>query len=178
MPTIQFKATPYTIGDTTLVSLPTAASAQLPSRGMVLVEGTVNGSPFKIPLEPDGRGGHWLQLEGMLESGKPVEIAMEPSKEWPEPTIPADIQAALKADDTARATWSATTPMARWDWLRWINATNNQETRQRRVSVAVSKLRNGSRRPCCFNRNMCCDPAVSKNGVLLVAATATATDLL
>jgi hypothetical protein len=81
--------------------------------------------------------------------------------------VPADLNEALAFDPQANALWVKITPMARWDWLRWIRATNNQETRNRRIEVALSKLNAGERRPCCFNRNSCTEPEVSKNGVLI-----------
>ena len=31
--------------------------------------------------------------------------------------------------------WKAITPMARWEWVRWVNATVNRDTRKRRVEV-------------------------------------------
>src|SRR3954447_26315941 len=65
MSTINFEAELFRIGSWTLLRLPKSASAQLPSRGMAMVEGTINGSPFKapLPLEPDGRGSHWLRVD-------------------------------------------------------------------------------------------------------------------
>jgi hypothetical protein len=87
--------------------------------------------------------------------------------EWPEPEVPADLVKALAFDPQANALWEKITPMARWDWLRWIRATNNQETRSRRIEVALSKLNAGERRPCCFNRDLCTEPEVSKNGALI-----------
>ena len=84
-----------------------------------------------------------------------------------EPEVPADIMKALAADSRAHALWQKVTPMARWEWIRWIRATNRQETRIRRIEVACSKLKAGTRRPCCFNRNLCTEPDVSNNGVLL-----------
>jgi len=51
--------------------------------------------------------------------------------------------------------------------MRWIRATKNDDTRKRRIEVALSKLTAGMRRPCCFNRNLCTEPSVSHNGVLL-----------
>jgi len=81
-----------------------------------------------------------------------------------------NIAAALAADPQARTLWTAVTPMARWEWIRWIRATNRVETRNRRIEVAVSKLRAGERRPCCFNSSMCTEPTVSKNGALLEPA--------
>jgi hypothetical protein len=32
----------------------------LPSRGMNMVCGRINGQPFQAAAEPDGSGGHWL----------------------------------------------------------------------------------------------------------------------
>lgn len=172
MATINFKAEPSKVGPHTIVRLPGSASAKLPSRGMVMVKGSVNGARFQAPLEPDGKGSHWLKVDGALsesgaQAGRTTTVTLEPIKEWPEPEIPVDIRKALAADHDAYAVWTDITPMARWDWLRWIRSTHNPETRKRRIEVACSKLKNGSRRPCCFNRTECTDPSVSKSGVLI-----------
>lgn len=173
MTTIRFETAPLKIGDWTILRLPESASAKLPSRGMALVEGTVNGVRSKIVLEPDGKGGHWFRIgpgphrTASVTTEEKVAVVVEPSKAWPEPELPADWKKALAADSQANALWLDITPMARWDWLRWIRATNNQDTRRRHIEVALSKLRAGERRPCCFNRNMCTEPGVSKNGVLM-----------
>jgi hypothetical protein len=179
MLTIRFKTTPLKIGEWIILRLPEGASAKLPSRGMTLVEGTINGCRSKIVLEPDGKGSHWFRVDSGLrqvagiDTGGTVTIAVEPSKEWPEPEIPADLKKALESDQQANALWVEITPMARWDWLRWIRATNNRETRSHRIEVAMSKLKSGERRPCCFNRNQCTEPEVSKNGVLIGPAQTT-----
>lgn len=169
MPTIQCDAKLFTIGSWTILLLPKSASAKLPSRGMVMAEGTINGSRFQAPLEPDGKGSHWFKIEKTmhLHAGDETKLTIEPMKEWPDPKVPADVKSALAGDPQAHKTWMLTTPMARWDWIRWIRSTKEPETRKRRISVACSKLRAGERRPCCFNRSMCTEPSVSKNGVLL-----------
>jgi hypothetical protein len=175
MSIIRFETTLLEIGDWTILRLPESASAQLPSRGMTLVEGTLNGFPSKFVLEPDGNGSHWFRIDSGLreaagiDEGGSVTMAVEPSKDWPEPEVPADLNRALASDAEASALWGEITPMARWDWIRWVRSTHNQETRSRRIEVALSKLRDGSRRPCCFNRNECTEPEVSKNGVLVEA---------
>ena len=173
MATIRFKTMPLKIGDWTILKLPKSVSAKLPSRGMALVEGTINGFRSKIVLEPDGKGSHWFVVDSSLrktadiDAGDTVTIVVEPSKAWPEPDVPADLNKALASDQKANALWKDITPMARWDWLRWIRSTNNRETRSHRIEVALSKLRSGERRPCCFNRNLCTEPEVSKNGMLI-----------
>jgi len=179
MSTVRFETTPIKIGDWTILRFPESASAKLPSRGMTLVEGTVNGFRSKIVLEPDGKGSHWFKVDSKLRKAASintddkVKMIFKPSKEWPEPQMPADLKKALIADPEAYDLWTDITPMARWDWLRWIRSTNNQETRKRRIEVALSKLKADKRRPCCFNRNLCTEPEVSKNGVLIEPTQAT-----
>lgn len=173
MPLIHFKATPYNIGSWTILRLPRDVSAKLPSRGQTMVKGTINDFPFRTALEPDGNWSHWLHVDKNMQKsakvklGDVVTLAIESTKEWPEPAIPADWQAALDANPQVETLWKRITPMARWEWIRWIGSTKVPETRKRRVEVSCSKLLAGERRPCCFNRNMCCVPDVSKNGVLL-----------
>lgn len=180
MSTIRFEAELFTIGSWTILRLPKSASAQLPSRGMTMVEGTINDFPFQAALEPDGKLSHWLRVDETLregagaEAGDTVMLAIEPAKEWTEPQLPDDLESALAADPQTHALWLDCTTMARWDWIRWINATAQQETRRRRIEVAFSKLKSGMRRPCCFNRSMCTEPYVSKNGVLFEPAEMTA----
>ena len=173
MSTIRFETSPLKIGNWTILRLSEEASAKLPSRGMTLVEGTINGFRSKIVLEPDGRGSHWFRVESGLREAAgldgdgTVTIEFESSKAWPEPDMPADFEKALALDMQANALWAKITPMARWDWLRWIRSTNSRETRNHRIEVAMSKLRSGERRPCCFNRNQCTEPEVSKGGILI-----------
>ena len=84
-----------------------------------------------------------------------------------EPDVPDDLAAALaEAPAKIRAVWEDITPMARWEWVRWVQATSNPETRQRRVEVSISKMDNGKRRPCCFDLSSCTDPNLSKSGKL------------
>ena len=173
MSTIHFEAKLFKIGSWILLRLPESASAKLPSRGMTMVEGTINGFRFQAALEPDGKGSHWFRVDKtMLEAAgadtdDTVTLAIEPIKEWPEPEVPADLKSALTDSPQVHKLWMDITPMARWDWIRWIRATKQPETRKRRIEVACSKLKAGTRRPCCFNRNLCTEPSVSNNGVLL-----------
>jgi hypothetical protein len=176
MASITFDTQLFTVNSWTILRLPLAASAQLPSRGQVMVKGTVNDFDFQMPLEPDGYGSHWLRVDNDMQkaagvaAGDSVAVTIEPTKDWPEPPIPADWQAVLDADPHVLILWRRVTPMARWEWLRWIACTNNPETRKRHIEVSCSKLLAGERRPCCFNRNACCVPEVSKGGALIMPA--------
>ena len=173
MPKIRFQAKLLAIGSQTILRLPEAASSKLPSRGMSMVEGTLNGHAFQAPLEPDGMGSHWFTVSNTMlkaarvEVGDSVPVALEPMALWPEPKVPADLAEALSSDPQARGSWMDITPVARWDWIRWIGSTRNRDTRSIRIEKTLSKLRSGKRAACCFNRSQCTDPSMSRNGVLL-----------
>lgn len=179
MSAVQFKTKLISINSWTILRLPAEASAKLPSRGMLMVKGTLNGIPFKTLLEPDGKYGkglkpsHWFHPDKKLLDdahatvGGTVEVALEPSKEWIEPEVPEDVKKALSTSVKANALWKDITPMARWDWIRWIRAVKTPQTREKHIQVALDKLNRGMRRPCCFNRNLCSEPHVSHNWVLL-----------
>lgn len=176
-PAIRFAATLHTIDKWTFVRLPQKASGDLPSRGQVAVRGTINGHPFQTVLEPDGSFGHWMKIDrklrqaAALSAGGTATLEIESAKEWPEPTVPPDLKTALAAaPQKIQDLWKEITPMARWEWVRWVNATQNPGTRKRRVDVSISKMKNGKRRPCCFNLAACTDPDLSKNGRLIEPA--------
>ncbi len=66
MPTIRFETTPLKIGGWTILRLFENASVKLPSRGMTLVEGTINGFRATIVLGPYGMGSHWFRVDPAL----------------------------------------------------------------------------------------------------------------
>ncbi len=179
MSTIRFETKLLKIHSWTILKLPESASADLPSRGMTMVAGTLNDVPFKTLLEPDGKYGpglkpsHWFRPDEKLlhaagvAVGDIVQVSIEPTKEWIEPEVPDDLQKALATSHSAEALWKDITPMARWDWIRWIRAVKTPETRQKHIKVALDKLNRGMRRPCCFNRNLCSEPYVSHNWTLM-----------
>ena len=179
MATIVFETQLFEINSWTILKLPESASAELPSRGMTMVAGTINGAPFKTLLEPDGRyapgrkPSHWFRPDQQLleaaseKAGDTVRVSLEPTNEWIEPELPDDLRSALATSPKAAALWNDITPLARWDWIRWIRAVKTAETREKHIEVALDKLNKGMRRPCCFNRNLCSEPFVSRNWVLL-----------
>ena len=177
MPTIRCDATLYEIDGWTILRLPEEASERLPSRGQVAVRGIINGHEFETVVEPDGCRGHWMRIDPQLQrasrvrAGDTATLELVPTKDWPEPNLPQDLEAALAvAPPEIRRLWDEITPMARWEWVRWVNATRNPATRRRRVEVSISKMSGGKRRPCCFDLAACTDPDLSRNGRLLEPA--------
>jgi len=138
------------------LTLPKNVSAKLPSRGMTMVEGTINSFPFRSALEPNGKGSHCLRVNKAMrdaagaDAGDTVTVEITRAGEEPEIRVPMDLRKALVAAPLARAGWEDITPMARRDWIFSISSAKQPETRRRRIEKACDMLACGKRRLCCF----------------------------
>src|SRR4030088_864174 len=74
----------------------------------------------------------------------------QPAGEESEPRVPTDLRKALEATPKAKAQWCDLTPIARRDFISWIDSAKQPETRRRRIERAGSMLAAGKRRPCCY----------------------------
>ena len=64
--------------------------------------------------------------------------------------LPEDLRKALTAVPAVLATWQDITPLARNEWICWVTSGKKAETRSIRIGKALSKLKGGMRRPCCW----------------------------
>ncbi len=65
-------------------------------------------------------------------------------------TLPADLKKAIMSEPLIIEVWQDITPLARNEWICWIISAKKSETRDIRISKAISKLKSGMRRPCCW----------------------------
>ena len=75
----------------------------------------------------------------------------KPAGKESELRVPADLRKVLAAAPTAKAKWKDLTPIARRDFISWIDSAKQPETRRRRIERACSMLAAGKRRPCCYS---------------------------
>ncbi len=61
-----------------------------------------------------------------------------------------DLRKVLAAHPKAQALWEDLTPIARRDFMSWIESAKQPETRRRRAESIPSRLASGKRRPCCY----------------------------
>jgi uncharacterized protein YdeI (YjbR/CyaY-like superfamily) len=64
--------------------------------------------------------------------------------------MPTDLRAALLANATALERWNDITPLARNEFICWVEDAKKDETRQRRIRRTQEELEDGMRRPCCW----------------------------
>lgn len=64
--------------------------------------------------------------------------------------IPADLRMALITAPQARKAWEDITPLARNEWICWVENAKLIETRKRRIERTRAQLIEGKRRPCCW----------------------------
>ena len=63
--------------------------------------------------------------------------------------LPDDLRKALLANAKAFDVWNDITPVARNEFICWIEDAKQETTRARRVRRTQEELEEGQRRPCC-----------------------------
>jgi uncharacterized protein YdeI (YjbR/CyaY-like superfamily) len=64
--------------------------------------------------------------------------------------LPVDLREALLADGTILETWEDITPLARNEFICWVEDAKQAKTRERRIRRTREELEEGKRRPCCW----------------------------
>ena len=153
MAPIHFETQLFEINAWTILRLPESASAELPSRGMTMVSGTINGAPFKALLEPDGRyapgkgSSHWFSPDKKLlddassKAGDTVQVSLEPSKEWIEPEVPDDFKEALVTSPKAEDLWNDIQLAAETKNAHYMGSVVLQSTNGKEFSVIDGQQR-------------------------------------
>lgn len=64
--------------------------------------------------------------------------------------LPGDLKKAIASIPKVQAVWDDITPLARSEWICWVISGKKAETRGIRIEKAISKMKSGMRRPCCW----------------------------
>lgn len=64
--------------------------------------------------------------------------------------LPPDLARALCENAEARSAWQDISPLARNEWICWIDSAKKAVTRSKRIAWAINSLSEGKRRPCCW----------------------------
>lgn len=64
--------------------------------------------------------------------------------------LPSELRAALLSSAAALAAWADITPLARNEFICWVEDAKQAPTRARRIRRTLEELDQGKRRPCCW----------------------------
>jgi hypothetical protein len=64
--------------------------------------------------------------------------------------LPGDLRRALVGNATALDAWNDITPLARNEFICWVEDAKQEMTRERRIRRTQEELEEGQRRPCCW----------------------------
>lgn len=64
--------------------------------------------------------------------------------------LPPDLRTALLASPVALKAWMDITPLARNEFICWVEDAKQETTRERRIHRTTDELEEGQRRPCCW----------------------------
>ncbi len=64
--------------------------------------------------------------------------------------LPNDLKEALLSIEESQSAWEDITPLARNEWICWVEDAKKPETRANRIERTKIELITGKRRPCCW----------------------------
>jgi len=64
--------------------------------------------------------------------------------------MPKDLEKSLTESDGVAKLWESLTPIARNEFICWVENAKQLQTRQKRIRRTVEELLEGKRRPCCW----------------------------
>lgn len=153
MAAFEFTARPYGMGPKgawQFLDLPGAFSASLDTKGRVPIVFTVAGKAFRVSAFPDGKGGHQINFNKAMQAaaaGKggnaKATVAVDAAKRTVAP--PKDLKAAIAKDAKAKAAFAGLAPSHKKAYVDWIEEAKRPETRAKRVSETVTRLKRGEK---------------------------------
>ena len=64
--------------------------------------------------------------------------------------VPEDLKEVLASEVELLSIWESLTPIARNEWICWVESAKKYETRVRRLGRLQVELKEGKRSPCCW----------------------------
>lgn len=137
-------------GGGAFVRVPFSVPDVFGTRGQLRVKGTIDGHPFQSSLAPMGGGTHLLGLHKATREaigkaiGARVAVVLEPDLAERPVVVPDDFARALTANPPAAARFETFAYTHRKEYVQWIEEAKRPETRQRRISEAVTRISQGT----------------------------------
>lgn len=130
----------------TAISIPFDVEQAFGKKGRVPVRGTLDGVPFRSSIFRMGDAPYFMVVNrqmreaGGFTAGQTVSVVMERDDEPRTVDVPADLQAALDANEGALAAWNKLSFTHRREHVEAIVGAKQPETRARRIEKALAHL--------------------------------------
>ena len=124
----------------TVLVMPFDAEQVFGTKGSVRVRGTINGVPFRRSIHPRDDGRHFMMLNKEMRKaagmvvGEPVQVVMEQDTGERTVDVPPDLAEALATDAVFGEVYEGLAHSRRFEFVRYLEQTQNPETRQRRIA--------------------------------------------
>jgi hypothetical protein len=109
-------------------------------------------SPLGVGISSHAWSGHGRRL-ALGRSAMPANVVLVSNQRVPGGVVhklPVDLRDALVANPAALDAWNDITPLARNEFICWVEDAKQEMTRQRRIRRTQEELLEGQRRPCCW----------------------------
>ncbi len=119
-------------------------------RGTLHVRGTIDGFPFRLPLQPAPDGTHTLTVQKQIRNaidktwGQEVHVTLAPDTEESPLEIPEELTSAL-AQNGLLAKFEQLAYAQRKEYAQWITRAKKYEKRAERVAEAIERIKIGRR---------------------------------
>ena len=113
--------------------------------------GTINGTPFRNSVMPEGDGTHAMMVRKSLreaagvKNGDAVSVVMQVDRAPRKAEVPRELKAALRGDTAAATFFKALSVSCQREYAAWVAEAKKPETKVSRVAKALALLRAGKR---------------------------------
>jgi uncharacterized protein YdeI (YjbR/CyaY-like superfamily) len=129
-----------------MVRIPFNAGEVWGKRGQLRVRGKINGFAFCTSLFPDGKGGHRLLVNKVMQRGAKAAPGMaarfriEPDGEPRVVRVPAELHSALSEEHSLRRWFDSLSPSIRSEFCKSVAQAKSHEARLRRARQMAETL--------------------------------------
>jgi hypothetical protein len=133
-------------GAWTFLPIPFNVEKEFGSKALVRVAGTINGSPFRNSIMPEGDGTHSMMVSKELQrnagvsKGGLVAVVMDIDKAERKVTVPSELKTALSEAPSAKEYFEQLSYSCKKAYVDWIEGAKRQETKESRVARSIELL--------------------------------------
>jgi len=134
-------------GGATFIPIPDHVAARLGLKGMPKIQAVIAGAPYRGSLRPMGDGTYRLGVLKSIQAGAGVgagdriTVLLELDAALRTVEVPVDLASVLASDKKAAAAWEKLSYTNKKELAGSIESAKKPETRERRLSAAIVRLR-------------------------------------